>query len=507
MDSMIESYTAQDEEIAERQRILIQELEETEDQRKKIRDTIAYAQASKRALESAASRLEGHFSPIRRLPVELLCQIFYMLLLEEENTRRSRMERWKCSMTTRTCAPVVLGRVCSQWRAIVHQNPRLWEGIVIQRVSLHSLGREDEAQEAIDRISQYRALGIQTNQSIVVESWGAYGPDVLLSLLGYHTIPWKSIEIAVASDSPGQWDIDVLRATNVRLFRAQTKQALETFEPLLRHATSIYITGMPPVWGSDPWTSLTSLEIRPWVTLSGETEETLPFGAAHLIQLLNSAPNLEELVLAFPTADGSPHTHHKIGQSLVHDSIKSLSLHLHHLERNLSLFGVHVSGPSLRHLTVLSFDCYCHCQSDISVGWEQLTSLSLGNMAERAQFLWAFRFLRRVPTVETLEIQGTNINRLFTLMHRIGTPHQLAQLPLPRLTKLIMRETDIKGRTLIEWLEGRLARLEGDIVSHREVTDIDSFENPGVLRQDWERVKNLLDTGRSCNASRVGSAT
>jgi F-box-like len=510
MDSMIESYMAQDEAMAERQKILTQQLKETEHQRKKIKDTIASARVSKQALESAAGSLRGLFSPIRRLPVEILSNIFYILLLSEQSRRRRRMVKWK--MTKIPCTPLVLGRVCSQWRTIVNQTPRLWEDIHIQQVSFLSPSGGDKAQQAINRISQYKTLGIQANQSIFIEAWVDSGPEVLLSLLGSHRTPWKSIEIAVSGNASGQWDIEAIHATNVKLFRIRQKHALGHFEPLLRRATSLFITGMPPVWGSDPWTSLISLEIRPWVSPSGETEGILPFQLEpeHLIRLLSSAPNLEELVLAFPTGSDLLHIHSSGGQPVAHGSIKSLSIHLHHLETDLTLFGVHVAAPSLRNLTILSFDCYCDCPStsDTPIGWDRLTSLSLARIADTDQVLRAARLLRRLPTIETLKVKGSNVDELFTVTYPMlhQTPHQTAQIPLPRLTKLIMRETDIQGSTLIRFLSMRLPGSEGDSEGLRAVTDIDLFENPGVLPQDWNDIKILLETGRSHNASRVGSA-
>jgi hypothetical protein len=59
--------------------------------------------------------------------------------------------------------------------------------------------------------------------------------------------------------------------------------------------------------------------------------------------------------------------------------------------------------------------------------------------------------------------------------------------------------------TLISFLSMRLPGSDGDGEGLRAVTDIDLFENPGVLPQDWNDIKILLETGRSHNASRVGS--
>ncbi|EKM75406.1 hypothetical protein AGABI1DRAFT_16326, partial [Agaricus bisporus var. burnettii JB137-S8] len=58
---------------------------------------------------------EGFLSPIRRLVPEILQEIFWLCLPVAHNSVLSAKE-----------APLLLGRVCSQWRRIAYSTPKLW---------------------------------------------------------------------------------------------------------------------------------------------------------------------------------------------------------------------------------------------------------------------------------------------------------------------------------------------------------------------------------------------
>ncbi|KAJ7697841.1 hypothetical protein B0H17DRAFT_912889, partial [Mycena rosella] len=54
-------------------------------------------------------------SPLRRLPIDIIEEIFMACLPTHRNCVMSAME-----------APVLLGRICSSWRALSLSTPRLW---------------------------------------------------------------------------------------------------------------------------------------------------------------------------------------------------------------------------------------------------------------------------------------------------------------------------------------------------------------------------------------------
>ncbi|KAJ6507352.1 hypothetical protein C8R47DRAFT_91061 [Mycena vitilis] len=75
------------------------------------------------------SYVEAHralVSPIRRLPLDIIEEIFMACLPSSRN----------CVMSAKE-APVILGRICSSWRAISFSIPRLWARLYIVEPSAH----------------------------------------------------------------------------------------------------------------------------------------------------------------------------------------------------------------------------------------------------------------------------------------------------------------------------------------------------------------------------------
>ncbi|KAJ7181008.1 hypothetical protein C8R46DRAFT_1187254 [Mycena filopes] len=103
---------------------------------KQIDDQIAELQKAIDELveerERVRSFVDPHkdlISPLRRLPLDVVQEIFVACLPAHRN----------CVMTARE-APVLLGRVCSAWRSISLGTPRLWARLHIVEPSLSSSG-------------------------------------------------------------------------------------------------------------------------------------------------------------------------------------------------------------------------------------------------------------------------------------------------------------------------------------------------------------------------------
>ncbi|EGO03124.1 hypothetical protein SERLA73DRAFT_70575 [Serpula lacrymans var. lacrymans S7.3] len=87
----------------------------------RVQGILAEMQKSQAEVENLISSLEaGLDSPIRRLPPEMLSKIFEHCLPLEEKSQVSTNE------PSISHAPLLLGRVCSTWRAISLSTPRLW---------------------------------------------------------------------------------------------------------------------------------------------------------------------------------------------------------------------------------------------------------------------------------------------------------------------------------------------------------------------------------------------
>ncbi|KAJ7441692.1 hypothetical protein FB451DRAFT_117073 [Mycena latifolia] len=117
------NYCPKDEEIAQIQTLLI----EPTLRLKRLDDEITVLQKAldKLAEEHAglSAFVETHMallSPVRRLPLDIIQEIFIACLPTHRNCVMSALE-----------APVLLGRICSSWRSISLSTPRLWSRLHI----------------------------------------------------------------------------------------------------------------------------------------------------------------------------------------------------------------------------------------------------------------------------------------------------------------------------------------------------------------------------------------
>ncbi|KAJ7442122.1 hypothetical protein FB451DRAFT_1440538 [Mycena latifolia] len=84
-----------------------------------ISKTLLYLVENERCRRSHADTLKGVLSPIRRIPSEILVEIF--LACRENSLTASNY-----SITDPREAPMLMGHVSSRWRQICHGAPRLW---------------------------------------------------------------------------------------------------------------------------------------------------------------------------------------------------------------------------------------------------------------------------------------------------------------------------------------------------------------------------------------------
>ncbi|KAF9262373.1 hypothetical protein L218DRAFT_400625 [Marasmius fiardii PR-910] len=95
------------------------ELEAYEDERRKIMTLLEELQARRDSLFQSVTQLSGMVKPtIRRLPVEILLSIFHIYF-------KMSMEDYG----RKTHPGLILGQVCSKWRAVTHTCSRLWSHI------------------------------------------------------------------------------------------------------------------------------------------------------------------------------------------------------------------------------------------------------------------------------------------------------------------------------------------------------------------------------------------
>ncbi|KIM41467.1 hypothetical protein M413DRAFT_57011, partial [Hebeloma cylindrosporum] len=88
-------------------------------------------QEKKAAIQKSIDSYTIMLSPMRRLPTDILREIFYRCLHSTRNPIISATE-----------APMLLTRVCSLWRSVALTSPNIWAALHIPHPDLHKIVSE-----------------------------------------------------------------------------------------------------------------------------------------------------------------------------------------------------------------------------------------------------------------------------------------------------------------------------------------------------------------------------
>ncbi|THU82283.1 hypothetical protein K435DRAFT_691803, partial [Dendrothele bispora CBS 962.96] len=101
----------------------------------RLEDTLATLRARRDELKRYQGEYKTVLSPIRRLPVEILLEIFSIVCSESgghlsmpKTRKKPRQPRDHCVITATTLS---LSQICSFWRDIVKDSPHLWSTLAV----------------------------------------------------------------------------------------------------------------------------------------------------------------------------------------------------------------------------------------------------------------------------------------------------------------------------------------------------------------------------------------
>ncbi|KIM23211.1 hypothetical protein M408DRAFT_321329 [Serendipita vermifera MAFF 305830] len=419
-------------------------------------------------------------------------------ILEEAELSLERMEKNTWDSIEHFTTPILLGSVCSHWRAIVKQNAKLWGTILIRApifLKVEGPG-EKKNDDHVQSIRHWMAYGKQDRQSVFIDKYEPRANPKVYAALESTSPSWKSITIAITKDDPSLlWEIDKVRASYISIYAGRSEPNMHSVMPLLRYAAELSLSGSLPPWGDTPWTSLRILSL---FTFTDNESNFLEFGGDEIRSILDAAIHLEKLMLDFFVTHGTSEMER---EEVGHQALRSLSFHLNHLQADGSLFGIQINAPRLNHVRVLSAEVTSFDEGLTQIeAFQNVTSVTIEDI-DMHEVQAIARFLRNLPKATSIDIQGRNVDALFTLIngfyHHI--PPKYSTIPLPKLTKVTMENTDIRGNTLIAMLETRLAQLERGSGLVSVVTDVTLYETDNVTPEEWKRVNKLLESGRQAS--------
>ncbi|KAF7309186.1 3-beta hydroxysteroid dehydrogenase isomerase family [Mycena kentingensis (nom. inval.)] len=171
----------------------------------------------RQSVAAQVQRYHGvYFSPIRRLPPELLVKIMHETLLERDEDDDPSMETETERLAHKPL--LVLSEVCYTWHKTAFSTPQLWSNL---RVDL-ALWTDANRQKNLHLVERSLARSGQFPLSIQLNS-GLWEDDrLLVQLLLMHVSRWRSLEAE-------------LKPSTLRLIMASGLAALETIQLTLRH--------------------------------------------------------------------------------------------------------------------------------------------------------------------------------------------------------------------------------------------------------------------------------
>ncbi|KAJ8095165.1 hypothetical protein PM082_010387 [Marasmius tenuissimus] len=413
------------------------EIRECDTEMNKLRTTMHALENRRKGLKSAVERCRSLLSPVRRLPAEVLVDIF-SFACPFNRIRPSSPPSTLC-----------LSMVCGQWRTVVLSTSRLWSSIDIPFIEwrdrlptlerLVQLFMERSAIYPLHLRLDFDQVGLAANVGMRISS--------ILAVLAGNCERWKDVLLSNSSDnsiyldlfSRGAWAFPQLKRVDIN--GVSTPGPYPLLLKLFKDSPSLHalsLTGFGILDNHNdrfdlPWNQIKLLRIG----LASAPQAT---------SFLARFPNLEKLFLH--VRGGGSHVHH------TSQTIKYLSVtESNSLGRAVSITLSYLSLPKLISLSIIGG------RRASTIGREEvitdflarsgcsLASLNLTEIALRD--LQVIALLEIIPTLKSLEIverrdvspgdyliTGTFLRR-FIVAHE-PEPLRQGSSFLPRLTTVVL---------------------------------------------------------------------
>nr|GAT49331.1 predicted protein [Mycena chlorophos] len=198
------NYVPSDKERAEIRHLLV----EPRVRLREIEKQIEELEAERAKLSTHIDAHEALISPMRRLPEDVLQEIFLRCLPSHRNPAMSSLE-----------APVLLGRICREWRMLAFATPALWARIhIVEPLGYHRSAERSTASRTAKVLQFVEAargwlersgrcpLSISFEHEHGDDFLAADesdGPSALLQLVLQHSFHWQGIELSFPPLSRG----------------------------------------------------------------------------------------------------------------------------------------------------------------------------------------------------------------------------------------------------------------------------------------------------------------
>lgn len=217
--------------------------------------------------------------------------------------------------------------------------------------------------------------------------------------------------------------------------------------------------------------------------------------------ILRSAPYLTQLDLEFemlgtPIQPTGP-------LSITHSKVEEITAPLNHFTENGLLFGVQLDVPALTSVELPNLIRLRKPEQETFYRmWTGPSQLKFS--IHNNEVMGAAELIRWYPNVHTLVLEKGETETFFVFMYTLLDQPEIdpstGPLPLPNLTTLRIRNTDLRGETLLVLINARIRHVRNKTPGMRALTSIEMYETPGVTPEDWKLVLEKLEEGRILNS-------
>ena len=428
-------------------------VESVENEIMRLRRSLTELEEYRGQLYENMARHQAILSPIRKLPPEILAEVF--LHAADDSSVVWPRENGDVEM------PLLLGRICSCWRTVTHALPQLWSKIrldIPRALESRSAGSFKAACVAVHGLVEM-CLSRSRNALLSFSITADGPPELIVPLLQAfvkHSSRWRDVSIDLARLSkyhqilmPAKGNVPKLHRLHLGTSIKDTlaTDTLDAFQvsPSLKELSISHLT-RPFHFLRIPWAQLTHLTSKMSTFREGEFSEILRHTknlvvfsteGERILEVTSSQPvllcHLEKMAIV---NKGSYIT--KSFQFFTAPNLKELHLHaITPFNPDQTIAMITRSKCKLTHLTI-------HSSQEVETVWEENFGIA--------------RLLGHVPSLVHLRLIVLKSGD--DLIHRLGLHSNVFPQILPNLESLILEDGFcVSGYSLAEVLRSRINSL------------------------------------------------
>ncbi|KAJ6458879.1 hypothetical protein C8R47DRAFT_1081544 [Mycena vitilis] len=397
-------------------------------------------------------------SPVRRLPLDIIQEIFLACLPTHRN----------CAMSSKE-PPVLLGRICSSWRAISLSTPRLWAKIHLVRpprpppeAGSHELQSfEKKLLRRLETFKDWLGRSGECTLAISLEEYRNYRPMPSDIALIPFASRWREIKLSTQARGALMETLSTLTSRDVPLLQGLTiHDRYDLMDPPSQKSwASAGILGglaLRRFWLSTSTLRHTELPVR-WNQLASLSLGDLDWNSLNTLstdralQILSQCPVLTSCRLVLNDNDED------MGNDAVAFIVSPVST-LSRMFRRLSVHGLRkfvlrgFSAPETHN--TLSFSSFLAAVTQLEILDISTDTFSKASLIE---------LLRGLPTIQRLEVQhawlpGVELPFDEDILDILTPSRDESSYCCPALRELVMRQcmTSVSDAALLRLIDARM---------------------------------------------------